>query len=158
DAAFQADLRQMFVDGAPQALATLRVHLQTLFKAGDDNGRLVSLNELFRRTRSFASNAGVAGASRIAKMASALEALLKELIEKPQSVTPSALRTIAHTIDFLGQLVAQVSQPEPGAITPNILVVDDEMISRKAIVYALEKAALKCISLEDPHAALAMLS
>jgi DNA-binding response OmpR family regulator/HPt (histidine-containing phosphotransfer) domain-containing protein len=159
DAAFQADLRQMFIDSSPQALATLRVHLQNLFKADNDTTRYSCLNELYRRTRSLSSNAGVAGAVRIAKIGAALEALFKELSDKPQTVTPSVLRTIAHTIDFLGVLIPTVSRGEAAqSAPPNILVVDDEAISRRAVVYALEKAGLKCLSLEDPMGALAMLS
>ena len=37
-----------------------------------------------------------------------------------------------------------------------ILVVDDEIISRRAITYALDKAKLKSISLDDPLKALGM--
>jgi len=39
-----------------------------------------------------------------------------------------------------------------------ILVVDDEAISRRAIIYALEKAKLKSVNLDDPHQALQMLT
>jgi len=38
------------------------------------------------------------------------------------------------------------------------MVVDDEAISRRAVIYALEKANLKCTSVEDPKTALTMLS
>jgi len=36
-------------------------------------------------------------------------------------------------------------------------VVDDEAISRRAVTYALEKARLPCIAVENPEAALGML-
>ena len=36
--------------------------------------------------------------------------------------------------------------------------MDDEAISRRAITYALEKAKLKCVSVEDPLAAYKLLS
>ena len=39
-----------------------------------------------------------------------------------------------------------------------ILVVDDEAISRRAIVYALEKAKLKSVNVDDPQQALQMLN
>ena len=38
------------------------------------------------------------------------------------------------------------------------MVVDDEPISRRAVIYALEKAQLKCVGVEDPNVALNMLS
>src|SRR5262249_8077038 len=41
---------------------------------------------------------------------------------------------------------------------PSIMVVDDEAISRRAVIYALEKAHLKCVSVEDSRVALNMLS
>src|SRR6185503_15965193 len=40
----------------------------------------------------------------------------------------------------------------------NILVVDDDALSRRAITYALEKARLKSINVEDPKVALNLLS
>ena len=78
-------------------------------------------------------------------MADALEALLKELYEKPKNINASTLRTVAMAIDFLGVLFEH-HKSAPGEnhskSKPNILVVDDEAISRRAITYALEKAKL----------------
>ncbi|HVV74142.1 MAG TPA: response regulator, partial [Verrucomicrobiae bacterium] len=39
-----------------------------------------------------------------------------------------------------------------------VLVVDDEAISRRAVTYALEKAKLKAVSVEDPQVAYQLLS
>ena len=39
-----------------------------------------------------------------------------------------------------------------------ILVVDDDPISRKAVIYALEKVGLKSLNLDEPNSALAILS
>src|SRR5439155_11146619 len=92
-------------------------------------------------------------------MASALEALLKELYEKPKNINASTMRTVAHTIDFLSVLMEHTSGQDPEKLPPaNILIVDDEAISRRAVIYALEKAHLKCVSVEDPLVALSMLS
>ena len=87
-------------------------------------------------------------------MASALEVLLKELHEKPKNINISTLRTVAHSVDFISELFA-ANEPDPGEPpASNILVVDDEILSRRAITYALEKAALKSVSVEDPTVAL----
>ena len=40
--------------------------------------------------------------------------------------------------------------------SPKILVVDDEILSRRAIVHALEKGGLRAVDLEDPIVALRM--
>ncbi len=159
DAQFQAGLRTSFVEGLPATLAALRQILKGLIKGETDEARLKQLQELFRRVHGLSANAGLTGLLDIARMADALEALLKDLHEKPKNINASTLRTTASAIDFLGILFERdLSQPTPDAVTADILVVDDEAISRRAVSFALEKAKLKCTSLEDPVAALDLLS
>jgi PleD family two-component response regulator len=121
-----------------------------------------NLQDLSRRIHSVAANAGIAGMGQIAQMADAIEALLKELHEKPNNITPSTIRTVALSIDFLGILFDKAKTPEAhaavGSIKANILVVDDEAISRRAVTYALEKAKLPSVSVESPEVALSMLA
>ena len=133
--------------------------LQGLIKADNEATRLKQLSEMYRRIRALTGNAGVAGMPRIARMADALEALLKELHEKPKTINASTLRTVASAIDFLGILFERGLVPEnPEAASPTVLVVDDEAISRRAVTYALEKAKLKSVSIEDPAAAYELLA
>jgi DNA-binding response OmpR family regulator len=158
DAAFQTELRRTFLASAPADLAELRALLQTFIKTEGDAARLPKLFSLYRKVHSLTSNSGVAAVASMAKLSSALEALLKELYEKPKNLNASTLRTLAHTIDLLAVLLEH-SKPEPDNLpAPNILVVDDEAISRRAVIYALEKAHLKCISVEDSNLALKMIS
>jgi CheY-like chemotaxis protein len=129
-----------------------------LIKAENENERLKQIQELYRRAHSLSSNAGLAGVTRIAAMADALEALLKELQEKPKNINTSTLRTIAAAVDFMGLLLERTSATEPLPPPAEVLVVDDEAISRRAIIYALEKANLKSVSVGDPVTALDLLS
>ena len=111
--------------------------------------------ELYRRVHALTGSAGIAGLHNIAQMAAALEVLLKELYEKPKNINASTLRTVAHSIDFIGELFNRGAEPDSlAAKEVNILVVDDEILSRRAITYALEKANLKSCSVEDPQVAL----
>jgi len=159
DAVFQADLRKSFVESLPATLVTLRTGLQTLIKADDEVARLKHIYELYRRIHALNGNAAIAGLLTIAQMSAALEALLKELYEKPKNINPSTLRTVAAAVDFLGLLFERGTQPEKQQLpSSNILVVDDETISRRAIVYALEKAQLQSVNVEDPNAAFKLLS
>ena len=159
DAEFQADLRSSFIEGLPGTLATLRGLLQMLVKAENEMVRLKVVQDLYRRIHALTGNAGLTGLGEIAQMSDALEALLKELYEKPKNINRSTLRTVALAIDFLGllfdrgRLTDRAEQPQA-----NILVVDDEPISRRAITYALEKAKLKCVSVEDPQLAYTLLT
>jgi DNA-binding response OmpR family regulator len=159
DAEFQADLRKTFIDGLPATLAALRALLQGLIKAESEIVRLKQVHELYRRIHALTGNAGIAGLLQISQMADALEALLKELYEKPKNITASTLRTVASAVDFLGFLFEHGTLPEKQEVPPaNIMVVDDEAISRRAVTYALEKARLKSVNVEDPNVAYSLLS
>ena len=159
DAVFQAELRQTFLASAPADIAQMRTLLQTFIKTEGDEARLPKLFTFYRKVHSLTSNSAVAAVVGVAKMSSALEALLKELYEKPKNLNASTLRTLAHTVDFLAVLLEHSgAQENENLPPPNIMVVDDEAISRRAVIYALEKAHLKCVSVEDPNLALNMLS
>ena len=159
DAEFTADLRRTFIESLPATLTTLRALLKGLIKADSEVARLKQVHELYRRIHALTGNAGLAGLQHISQMADAIEALLKELYEKPANINASTLRTVANSIDFLGYLFEHGTQPDKQDIPPaNILVVDDEAISRRAVVYALEKARLKSVTVEDPGVALNLLT
>jgi len=158
DAAFQAELRRDFIRDLPGSVGSLRALLQGLVKADNEAVRLKQIQELYRRAHSLSSNAGIAGVVQIAQMGDALEALLKELHEKPKNVNASTLRTVAAAVDFLGILSDRTGKPEKSFPPAEVLVVDDEAISRRAITYALEKAKLKSTTIEDPVEALKLLS
>jgi DNA-binding response OmpR family regulator len=159
DAEFQEELRASLVADLPATLAALRTALKGVIKAEDEAGRLKQLSEMSRHIHALTGNAGVAGLLQIAQMCDAFEALLKELCDKPQNLNASTLRTVASAVDFLGILFERGTAPEQQPPRPaDILVVDDEPISRRAVGYALEKAKLKCVSLEDPRAAYTTLT
>jgi DNA-binding response OmpR family regulator len=162
DAAFQSELRQSFLQTMPATLTASRAALQALAKNADEASRVRQLQELYRRIHAMTGNAGVAGLLHVAQMGDALEALVKELYDKPKNINASTLRTVALAIDFLGVLFERSRHPEAPAtqsqLQPSILVVDDEAISRRAVTYALEKAKLKAVSVENPEAALQMLA
>jgi DNA-binding response OmpR family regulator len=159
DTKFLSELRQAFIDSQPANLAALRAGLQNLIKANNETTQLKDIHELYRRSHALAGNAGLAGFMHVAHMSSALEALLKELYEKPKSINTSTLRTVAAAVDFLGSLFERGKRPDnPEPPLVNILVVDDEPISQRAVVYALEKAQLPSTSTSDPNAALKLLT
>lgn len=154
-----AQLSKAFLENLPATLTGLRAMLQTLIKTDDEAGRTKQIHEMYRRIHALTSNAGLNGLLTIAQMADALEALLKELYEKPKNINTSTLRTVASAVDFLGTLFEHRGRLENKEnITSNILVVDDEAISRRAVTYALEKAKLKSVAVEDPQVAYQLLS
>src|SRR5581483_9358371 len=128
DAEFQAELLRSFVESLPATLVNLRSHLQTLIKTADEPTRVKLLQDLYRKIRALTGNAGIAGMLQIAQMADTLEALLKDLAEKPKNINASSLRTVALAVDFLGNLFDRANLPEARTqiqLTGRVLVVDD---------------------------------
>jgi DNA-binding response OmpR family regulator len=155
DSEFQKGLVKKFLEGLPEALATLRKATQEFSKASDESGRLAHLMELYRKVHALTGGAGLGGLRNISKMAAAVEVLLKELYLKPENVTASTMRTVAHSIDFLAELCTKGTEGDLIDENPiQILVVDDEVLSRRAIAYALDKTGLKTVSVEDSNAGL----
>ncbi|MEJ0089495.1 MAG: response regulator [Limisphaerales bacterium] len=159
DSTFQSDLRETFIASLPATLASLRASLQLIIKADSEKSRPEGIFELYRRVHALDGNAAVAGLVTIAQMAAALEALLKELYEKPGNINPSTVRTVASAVDFLGFLFQHGIQPGVQEVpAANILVVDDEEISRRAIIYSLEKAGLQSVNVESAETAYQLLT
>jgi DNA-binding response OmpR family regulator len=159
DSQFQSELLDSFKKSLASTLSILRAHLQTMFKADNEAARLKEVQEIYRRIHALTANSGMVGMALIAQISDALEALLKELQEKPKNLNASTMRTVASAVDFLAILFKTGLDPDKQEIpAANILVVDDEAISRRAVTYALEKAKLKSVSAEDPHAAFDLMS
>jgi len=159
DSEFQSDLRKTFIENLPGTLYALRTNMQGFIKADSEITRLKQIYELYRQVHALNGNAGVAGLVLISHMSSAFEALLKEIYEKPKNINVSTTRTIAAAVDFLGLLFEKGTLPSQQELpSTKILVVDDEAISRRAIIYALEKAKLKSSNVEDPLQALQLLT
>ena len=159
DAELQSAMRNEFVEGLPTVLTGLRTTLQSMSKAENEETRLKHVQEMYRRVHTLASNSALAQLRLITQVSDALEALLKELHAKPKSLNTSTLRTVALTVDFLGFLFEKGTDPEQQEIAPgHILVVDDEPISRRAVVHALEKAKLKPVDVESPQKAYNLLT
>jgi CheY-like chemotaxis protein len=115
----------------------------------------VRLEAIYRQIHFLAAQAGLAGCARLALLASALEALMLQLMDKPARMTLSARRTLRLSMEALRILAAQAHELHLDA-TPKaaILVVDDDPISNRLVVSALRRVELDATSFEDPLQAL----
>lgn len=122
-------------------LATLRNLVMELGLASNETAKQSLLASLARETEALKS-ASEAPQSRPGwKVASALEALLKQLAGKPHSLNPSTLRTTVAAVDLLHALAAPGITPDLMENPPvRVLAVDDDPISRHAISFTLKKA------------------
>jgi DNA-binding response OmpR family regulator len=158
DSAFQEELRQTFIATSQETVGLLRKHLQDFTKTTNESARMPFLAELYRKVHALTGSAGLAGFDTMAQMAAALEVLLRELQDKPKNINASTLRTVAHSVDFIADLFKATSPRVSTLPKSKILVVDDEILSRRAVTYALDKADLKSLNVEDPNVALKLAS
>jgi CheY-like chemotaxis protein len=148
---FQTKARRSFLQTAPTTCAAMRSLCQTFATAPNDTERDQRLQNLYRKVHFIAATAGLAQCHHLAQMACAFEALLFELISRPASITPSVLRTIASTVDFLALLFdcARDSDTEV-PLSVQALVVDDDPLSNRLVIAALQRAQLQARSTDDP--------
>jgi len=155
---YQEKLVSDFLAGAPQKLGRVRTGHHALVNSKREDVCLDELFEMRRQARLLAGAAGVAGFCKIAQLGDALGALFIRLSEKPGSLTPSVNRTIGQAVDLLGATFDDATTNKADVPdSPQILVVDDEIISREAICSAIERADLRPVSVDDPIVAQGIL-
>jgi CheY-like chemotaxis protein len=155
---YQSKLVSDFLAGAPQKLGGMRLSHHALVNSQSEDVWLAELGTMRRLSRLLSGAAGIAGFRKIAQLADALGALFIRLSEKPASLTPSVNRTIGQAVDLLGATLdhATTNKADMPA-SPQILVVDDEIISREAICSAIERADLRPVSVDNPIVAQGIL-
>src|SRR5438132_3087435 len=155
----QEELASKLSINRPETLAKLRVSYQNFTRTEREDLRRAALLQMHRQLRLLAGGASALAFQKIAQMSTAFEALLIELHTEPVKITPSVVRTVAHSIETLASLVDYAANSQGEVITsPKILVVDDEVISRETISSALGRAGLYAESLDDPLAAQRLLA
>jgi DNA-binding response OmpR family regulator len=153
------NLAEEFAKIFPTALLNLRNLHQALVKSSGEAAQLQKLGEMGVQIHGLTGSASLANLNALARVTDALEALVHELHAKPASINASTLRTVASAIDFLEVLYRRGSVLDAKrALSFNILVVDDELLSRRAVTHALEKAKLPSTDIDDPLAAFKLLS
>ncbi len=155
DERVQESLRRELVESIRYRLTEARQSLHDWVKSnqGVDSPHLQAL---YSSSHSLA-NAGLAGFSRLAHLAAALEALLKELLGHPRKFNASSIRTITQAVELTPALFRNSDAPQQEVFaTPMIMIVDDDAVSRATVSSALDRAHLRALRLADPTAALAL--
>jgi CheY-like chemotaxis protein len=154
----QALLRKNFFENTPKEMTVFRAIMSSLNKSEDLVARPQAMMDLARRMKTLAGTAGMLSFRVFATLTSAMEAFARELTEKPEQINTSSLRTMVQAVDFLPVLLEQCHLPEATTnLSPHILVVDDEPVSRRALVTALGRAELRSIQVDDPAVALRLV-
>jgi CheY-like chemotaxis protein len=155
---FQTEFRRNVTGKLTERLAELRQLLHSLVKA-DRDAQIGIAMKLYRAAHSLTGMAGLSGLMQIARMSSALELLLMDIQRAPVRLTQSSLRTMAQAVDLIALLYERSSlTPEKPMLSPLIMVVDDEPLSRESICSALENVHLQAVNLSDAGVALRVLA
>jgi CheY-like chemotaxis protein len=136
-------------------VVALCAQAQQLAQCTDHPARTVKCGELRTRVQTVVSSAAEAGLHRMARVAAALEAFLKELCEKAKKVTDSSLHTISTALEVLGLLCHSPNvETEAEASELAAVVVEEDLVSRTAIGNALRNAGFKPTTFGNPAQAL----
>jgi CheY-like chemotaxis protein len=153
--------RRDFLQNAGVSVASLR-DIFTIFARPDEpQFRPLRLQDLHRKLHFFADHAQLAGCHRISHLATAIEALLFELQERPKNINPSTIQTIQNSLDFLAELTGQIEADGEKSVPPTellaVLVVDDEPLTNRSLVHALSRANVRSTSTDDSSKALELI-
>jgi CheY-like chemotaxis protein len=153
------DARESFLKNAASEFTDLRAVSLEFAQDPAAAGRTGNLAELCRHVHHMAGAAASARCHHGALMSGALEALLFELVEKPQFINPSTSRTVSTSVEFLGLLVENARNGRRmDNFTAEVLVVDDDPLANRIALAALSRARLTARSVENPVAALELLA
>jgi CheY-like chemotaxis protein len=155
---FQGKARRGFLQNAPATCVAMRSLCQAFVTEPNEAERDQRLQTFYRKVHFIAATAGLAECHHLTQMACAFEALLFELIGKPASITPSVLRTIASTVDFLALLFDCARDADLEApLAAQALVVDDDPLSNRLVIAALQRTQIQARSTDDPMVGLQWL-
>lgn len=146
-----------FLNRAATQIGPLRELSGKILEATGVEPRQSLLAAGFLRINSLTSQTGLAVVHPGHQVSVALEGLFRKLLENPKNSTPSALATIAVALELLADLCG-AGLPADFAIHPPIrlLVVDDDLIARRALTGVLQTSFEKPESVEDGATALAL--
>jgi DNA-binding response OmpR family regulator len=112
------------------------------------------LQDLFLKVRFLAQTAGLTWSAALAQAIAVFDALLYALMENPERLVPSTLRTVVNLVDVVKLLFQQARESGGGTpLSARVLVVDDDPAENEMVVAALRRAQLDACSTEDSLAA-----
>lgn len=150
------EMTNAFLARASKQLGPLRELCRTMLQIPDEETRQIMLVDGFLRMNSLISKPAPGVIHPAYQMSAALEGLFRKMLENSRHATPSALATVAAAVDLLNNLCVPGTRLDLAIHPPiDMLVVDDDLVARRALVGALQTAFKKPESVESGEAALA---
>jgi CheY-like chemotaxis protein len=108
------------------------------------------LQNLFLKVRSLAETANLTWSKELAQAIAVFDAFLYALMENPERLTPSTLRTVVSLVDVVGLLFQEARESGGGTpLSARVLVVDDDPAANETVLAELRGAQFDACSTED---------
>jgi CheY-like chemotaxis protein len=147
---------EAFVNRVFEHLEPLRELGKNLLEAADVATRQTLLTDGFLRINSLTANAREVTHPAY-QLCAALEGLVRKLLQDATRATPSALATVATAVDLLDDLCAPGLRADLAVNPPvRLLVVDDDLVARRALAGALQTVFEKPANAGDGETAFAL--
>jgi CheY-like chemotaxis protein len=130
----------LFYRQAPAYLMQLQSQCEAVRQATTEGVRQQLLGGLAAAVHSLAEEAQRASLNSTHRLASALEKLSRKLHQRVDHCMPTALGTAGVALDLLEELCRSETEPDLAAPPVRILVVDDDLIARRAFAGAIQGA------------------
>ncbi len=151
-------IRGELINKALSELAEIRENCAGYLAAQSTPASVVWLKNLYQCLHFTGARASLVGFHRLAQLLTAFEALVFELIINPAQATPSTRHTIRRAMECVVVLFSQI---DAGTAEPirkaRVLVIDDDPVSNRMVVGALQRAKLDADSITDPRMAIQQL-
>lgn len=147
----------IFLSRVSTQLKPLRDLCQRILQTADETVRQEIVVESFLRINALTANTDATVVHPARQMCGALEGMVKKLMENPKNANLSTLATFVSAVDLLNDLCVPGLKAD-FAINPpiRILVVDDDLVTRRVISGALQTVFEKPTSVENGEDALAI--
>ena len=122
-----------FAMQAPARSQNLRSRLEATHNAANPTNLHECLADLLLGVHSLSYDAEQAGLSMVLRLSSALESLLKKVLEHPSLYNPSILDTVGAALEAIDELCRPGTGINLANAPVRILVVDDDPVARRAI-------------------------
>jgi DNA-binding response OmpR family regulator/ribosomal protein L34E len=150
--------RAEFLKEALAVMPKIREYSMGYIKAPNSEASKTHLSGLHQRVHLLNTSAAQADCARVVLLTHAFDALLSGIVDKPSTVTPSVLQTIAQAVDCLDGLLKNTDGYSVGpAFQAKVLVVDDDTVCNHVNVTSLKRVNFDAVGVKDPAAALSLL-
>ena len=148
-------LRQLFAASFSSRVHSARQSFVVYMTAKDQASRASYFEKFHKVIASMRAEAAQCELGGLVRLLDPVERRSRQLRDDLENTSASSRQVLANAIDLLAAMNHQVSElPALNHLRPSALVMDDEVVSRRAITLGLEKAQVRVTAVETGDAAI----